>query len=133
LIARHVVVACIFCLVMPALSWLDGSGWLAWTMFSKSETFRLDVEVEEGAGRRRVVNPNELAPFAAADLAAFLGGAESWRHAPVGAGFQRSLPGLAQLACRLSPPPRFAHVRLERRAHLDAPVQVTQAQRSCPP
>jgi len=132
-IARHVIAASIFCLVMPAVSWLDGSGSLAWTMFSKSETYRLDVEVFDDAGRRRVINPTELAPFAGRDLAAFLGGAESWRHAPVGTSFQHSITGLAQLACRLSPAPTTTLVRLERRINLDAAVEASEARGSCSP
>lgn len=34
----HTTIAVLFALVLPAYSWLDGSGWLAWTMFAKSET-----------------------------------------------------------------------------------------------
>src|SRR5690349_22168320 len=102
-------------------------------MFSKSETYRLDVEVFDDTGHRKIVNPTELAALAGVDLAVFLSGAESWRHAPVGRSFQQSLPGLAQMACGLSPAPARAHIRLQRRANLDAPIESSDARRSCPP
>jgi hypothetical protein len=133
MIARHVIAAGVFCLAVPAASWLDGSGSLAWTMFSKSETYRLDVQVINDDGRRRIVNPTELAAFVSADLASILSGAESWRHAPVGGGLQRSIPGLARLACRLSPSAARTSVKLERRVHLDAPVETTEARMTCSP
>lgn len=133
MILKHAVAAIVLCLAVPAISWLDGSGSLAWTMFSKSETYRLAVGVSDSEGHRRVVNPTELAEFASVDLAAFLSGAESWRHAPVGNGLRRSLNGLAHLACSLSPMPTSSHVRLERRANLDAPVEVWDARSVCQP
>jgi len=102
-------------------------------MFSKSETYRLEVRGFDSDARLRIVNPTELAELASVDLAAFLSGAESWRHAPIGSGLQRSLPGLARLACRLSPPPARTHVRLERRANLDAPVEATETESDCSP
>jgi len=131
--AGHVVAAVALGVVIPAISWLDGSGSLAWTMFSKSETYRLAVLVFDDEGRRRVINPTELAPFASVDLAAFLSGAESWRHAPVGASLERSVPGLARLACQLSPRPARTRVSLERRVNLDAPVQVSEGAWACSP
>jgi hypothetical protein len=101
-------------------------------MFCKSETYRIDIVVFDERGRRRVVNPTELAEWASVDLAAFLSGADSWRHGPVGRSLAASLQGLAGLACRVEPQLQSVEVRLERRANLDAPLQVLETRGVCP-
>ena len=49
----HTALWGLFALALPALSWLDGSGAFAWTMFSKSEAYRLEIEIVDAAGGRR--------------------------------------------------------------------------------
>jgi hypothetical protein len=128
----QLVAAMLLGVVVPAASWLDGSGGaLAWTMFSKSETYRLQVNVTDGAGEGHIINPTELGKLASVDLATFLSGSESWRHGPVGAGLEHSLGGLAELACRLPGGSRAVRVRLETRRDLDAPVRVLDVARRC--
>lgn len=129
----QVVAAGLLCVALPAASWLDGSGGsMAWTMFSKSETYRLELSVVDRFGSARVVNPTALAPMASVDLATFLSGSETWRHGPVVRGLERSIGGLARLACHLPGEPKQVRLRLETRQDLDAPVHVTHAVRSCP-
>lgn len=129
---RHVVLGAILCVVLPAASWIDGSGSLAWTMFSKSEMYRLQLDLTEPTGNHRLVNPTELARMSTVDLATYLSGSETWRHGPAGRGLARSLGGLAELACRLPGEPIAVKLRLETRRNLDAPIQVFQAARGCP-
>jgi hypothetical protein len=128
---RHVMLGAVLCVVLPAASWIDGSGWLAWTMFSRSEMYRLRLDVTDRAGNHRIVNPTELARVSSVDLATFLSGSESWRHGPVGRTFARSLGGLAERACRLPGDLTSVRLRLETRRNLDAPIEVFQDARAC--
>jgi hypothetical protein len=127
----QMVLGALLCVLLPAASWIDGSGSLAWTMFSKSETYRLHLDVTDPTGQHRVVNPTELGRFASVDLATFLSGSESWRHGPVSAGLARSLGGLAEIACRLPDRPLAVSLRLETRRGLDAPIEVREEGRRC--
>jgi hypothetical protein len=122
----HAAVAVLVALLLPAYSWLGGSGSLAWTMFSKSQTFRLSVRALDKTGRTRVVNPSELAKFADAETATYLLGSEHFRQSPVGSAFVGNLPSLAELVCRTAPQPTRATVTLEIRKTLDdAPTPYT--------
>ena len=129
----HVAIALLFGLVLPGYSWLDGSGWLAWTMFATSATYRIAVRVTDGAGTTRVVNPTELARFAQGDAATYLSGADHFRHAPVAPSLRRNLSGIAMLACRTVPSSAAAWIRLETRATLDSPVEASETVVTCNP
>jgi hypothetical protein len=128
----HAALAVLVALVLPGYSWLDGSGWLAWTMFSKSETYRLRVEVKDRDGRKILVNPSALAGGANTQVGLYLSGAEHFRQAPMSNAFAGNLRGLGKLACRVVPRAARAHVALDSRRNLDAPVQTTSAEVSCP-
>ncbi|HEY2408630.1 MAG TPA: hypothetical protein VGI10_21640 [Polyangiaceae bacterium] len=127
----HAAVALIFCCVLPAYSWRDGSGWLAWTMFSKSETYRLTVHVVDRDGRRHLVNPSALSPMADAEAAVYLAGAEHFRQAPISRAFAANLPSLSRLACRTVTGAARATVLLETRHNLDSDANQTSATVSC--
>lgn len=128
----HATLAVLVALVLPGYSWLDGSGWLAWTMFSKSETYRLRVAVTDRDGRRTLINPSALASGANTQVGLHLSGAEHFRQAPMANAFAGNLRGLGKLACRVVPTAARAHVALDSRRNLDAPVQTTSAEVSCP-
>src|SRR5688572_2018976 len=85
LVGFHVIIGVLVCLLIPGWSWLDGSGWLAWTMFAHSATYRLRVTGLDSRGPARVIAPTQLSARADRKLGTFLAGADSWRHAPVGA------------------------------------------------
>jgi hypothetical protein len=128
----HFVVAALVCAVLPAYSWLDGSGWLAWTMFSRSETYRMRVLVTDAQGAAHVVNPNQLAAFVDGETATYLSGTDHWRHAPVGEAFRANQASLAALACRCVPGARTATLDLDiRKTTRDAPKTSTVGVR-CP-
>lgn len=57
----HLALAVLFCLLVPALSWLDGTGFLAWTMYSGTGTYRLRITAFPPSGAPRLVAPTELA------------------------------------------------------------------------
>lgn len=128
----HAALAVFVALVLPGYSWLDGSGWLAWTMFSKSETYRLRVAVTDRDHRRTLVNPSALAGGANTQIGLYLSGAEHFRQAPMINSFAANLRGLGTLACRTVPGAARVNVSLDSRRNLDAPMQTTSAEVSCP-
>ena len=127
----HLFLVVLVCLLLPGWSWLDGSGWLAWTMFAHSSTYRVRVVGASTRGEPRFVAPTELAARASADLGTFLAGAESWRHAPVGPTLRSHLSEVAALGCGIAPDLRSIDITLEERRTLDAPILRTEARATC--
>jgi hypothetical protein len=125
----HTLVACVVCVALPGLSWLDGWGSLAWTMFASSGSFRLQITTTT-AGREQPFNPTALAAHALPSAAAVLAGSDHLRHASSARLLQPSLPELAQLTCRLSGADAV-EVALEWTRALDAPLQRAVANASC--
>lgn len=118
------------CALVPAWSWLDGSGSLAWTMYAHSSSFRLRIMAIDEHGTRRSIAPSSLAAQAEQDVATALGGAEAFRHARQGRQLRHYLPRLAELACSVSRAARV-ELRLEDRPNLDAPFVITEEKRRC--
>src|SRR5262245_9996157 len=75
----HAIVATLVCVVLPAASWLDGSGFLAWTMYSGSGCYRLEIAAVAADGSRSAVAPSDLVRFTGRDEAPYLLGADNWR------------------------------------------------------
>jgi hypothetical protein len=128
----HVIVGVLLAAVLPAYSWLDGSGWLAWTMFSRSETYRLRAEVTDGTGVAHAINPTALATFADPETAAYLSGTEHWRHAPVGNAIRANLASLAKIACRCVPAALEATLTMDMRKTTQQPPTSSVAHVRCP-
>ena len=126
----HAIVAAFACVVIPGWSWADGSGWLAWTMYSKSETYRVRVVARDASGALRRIAPTQLGTLGSRELTIYLSGSERWRHAPAGNALRRFLPELARLGCRIGSP-ASVEVTLEQRRTLDAPVQTSSARAEC--
>lgn len=129
----HWLAAFVCCLALPGLSWLGGSGALAWTMFSTSRAYRLRLEVTTADGQRRLVNPTALAEYTSADVGRYLSGAESWRHGSIGDALGSRLGELCHLACRLPGQPRGADLLLETRRSLDSAVRSSRVNCDCAP
>ena len=127
----HVAVGVLVCALIPGLSWLDGNGTFAWTMFSKSETFRIGVLVTSSSGEKRYVPPGDLAPYAPPWMAMYLRSSQTWLHSPVGITFRTSLPVVAALGCRL-PDVTSVIVTIQERKNLDAPIVATETRLECP-
>jgi hypothetical protein len=128
----HLAVGLLFCVVLPAYSWRDGSGWAAWTMFSRSETYRLRALVTDGRGTTRIINPTQLATFADGETATYLSGTDHWRHAPVGEAIRTNLPHLAALACDCVPDARTATLALDLRKTIREVPQTSTVVVPCP-
>lgn len=109
-----------------------GNGVFAWTMFSKSETYRMHVVGATDGGAPRALDPRALAPFVSSSIGYFLPAPDTWRHDPVGLTFRTGLGKIAALACRMGP---FSEteVTLEERADLDAAPRRTVARARCRP
>jgi hypothetical protein len=127
----HRAFALVAFIVLPAYSWHDGSGWLAWTMFCRSQTYRLRASVTDASGATHLVNPNELTALVDGETAAYLSGSDHWRHAPVGDGLRANLEGLARLACRTVPGGVMATFAIELRRTLETPVATTTVHTQC--
>jgi hypothetical protein len=127
----HLVAAVSACVLLPAFSYARGEGGFAWTMFSRSDSFRLSVTAVDRAGQVHLLHPIELADGVEPALRMYLAGADRFRTWPVGPTFAARLPALARLGCRNR---RYASVELtlEQRATLDGPVRVTRARATCP-
>jgi len=96
----HAIAGAIVIAVVPLVSWLDGSGQLAWTMFSRTGAYRLALRADGVP-----LNPTELAAAAAPGPTSIaLAGADHFRHHDVArATLRRHLTDVARLACRLRP------------------------------
>jgi hypothetical protein len=116
--------------LIPGLSWLDGSGWLAWTMYASSASYRVRIAGFDERGKSRWVSPTAVAARSATDLQATLAGSEGFRHGPQGITLRGRLPLVADFACQLSGARRVA-VTLEERRTLDAPITTTRIERKC--
>ena len=126
----HLIAAVSVCVLLPAFSYARGESGLAWTMFSRSDSFRLSVTAIDHSDRGHLLHPIELADGVDPALRTYLAGADRFRTWPVGPTFAARLPELARLGCRNG---RYASVELtlEQRATLDATVRVTRARATC--
>jgi len=115
--------------VLPVASWLDGSGQLAWTMFSRTGQYRLALSSDG-----KPLNPTELAAVAApGPTSSALAGADHFRHHDVArATMRRHLTDVASLACRLRPGTTIT-ARLDERMRTDAAIVTTEVTIRCAP
>lgn len=114
----HAILAAIVCLVLPGGSWLTGSGALAWTMFSGSRSYRLEIAGTFPDGTRRPLAPSALGRFAGIEEAPYFVSADRWRMMP-SRGLHLRLAEVAQLACRLGPV-KEVEITLFTKRNLDA-------------
>jgi hypothetical protein len=128
--ALHLVLGVLTCVAVPAWSWLDGTGSLAWTMYAHSSSFRLRIQAVDEHQRTRSIAPSALGAVAQQDLRTALSGAEGFRHARQGAGLQHYLPRVARLACDVSHAATVV-LTLEMKRNLDAPIVTTSERQQC--
>jgi hypothetical protein len=116
---------------LPAYSRAAGTGTLAWTMFSRSDSFRLAVHAFDRAGAEHILHPIELGQGTLGALRVYLRVADRFATWPVGQTFESRLPELAHNGC-LAGAYTSVEVTLERRSSLDAPVHTVHARAICP-
>jgi len=96
----RIVAGALVCFVLPAGSLVQGSGMLAWTMYSRVGEFKVDLVAFDAAGRAHLRNPTVLAERATSGAASLLAGADHWRQGPSVAALRAHLDDLAAYACR---------------------------------
>jgi len=128
----HLVLGIVLCLILPALSWWRGTGAFAFTMFSRSGSYRLRIVTTDAAGDEHRISPTAVAARTGGSVGDLLAGSEDWRFAPFGPLLRRRLGQLAMLSCAARPGSKRARVVLQERRTLDAPVQVSDAAVPCP-
>jgi hypothetical protein len=92
-------IAAIACVVLPAASWLDGSGTFAWAMYSRAGEFCIDLVTFDADGLPHRRNPTLLARHAVPGAASLLAGSDHWRQGPSMFTLRRHLQELAEHAC----------------------------------
>jgi len=128
----RLLVAVVVAVLLPTASRVFGNGSLAFTMFSRSETYRLRVTTTGARGTARRVAPTALAAAIGGTPGDILAGTEQWRHGPFGSLLADHLGEVARYACRLGAESERAEIVLERRQTLDAPVELVTASARCP-
>lgn len=115
-------------LILPLASWLDGSGQLAWTMFSRTGQYRIAITADG-----KPVNPTEIAAAAAPGMTSLaLAGADHFKHHDVWrATARRHLAEIAELTCRIRPGAEVS-ARLEEKRTTEAPIEATVVSIRCP-
>jgi hypothetical protein len=94
------IVGALICVALPAGSWIEGSRFFAWSMYSGAAEFRLDLVTFDADGRARPRNPTALAEHAAPAAGALLAGSDHWRPGPSVAVLRGHLSDLGDYACR---------------------------------
>jgi len=128
----RLVLAVVVAVLVPLASRVFGNGSLAFTMFSRSETYRVRVTTTDARGTARRVAPTAVAAAIGGTPGDILAGTEQWRHGPFGSLLADHLGEVARIACRLGAESARADVVIERRRTLDAPVELVTASARCP-
>jgi hypothetical protein len=126
----HGILGAIVCIVMPAASWLDGSGRLSYTMFSDMHWYRIEVFAFDAEGHAREISPTQIANATSGTTAVFFAGADRFHFAPVSRMARTHLQAVAKLACTLVSEPRVTVSLLERETE-DGPISKTTAIATC--
>ncbi|MGZ3419416.1 MAG: hypothetical protein ACXWUG_04095 [Polyangiales bacterium] len=126
----HGILGAIVCIVMPASSWLDGSGRLSYTMFADMHWYRIEAFAFDAEGRSHEISPTQIANATSGTTAAFFAGADRFHFAPVSRTARTHLPAVAKLACTLVSEPRVTVSLLERET-VDGPITRTTAIATC--
>lgn len=75
----HVTLGIALIVILPALSWWRGAGALAFTMFSRSGSYRLPVVTTDERGHEHRVPPTAVAARVGGSIGDLLAGSEDWR------------------------------------------------------
>lgn len=125
----HTIVAAVVCVLAPAASWLDGTGFLAWTMYSGSASYRLEIVAVSADGSRHPLAPTELVRHVGRDEAPAFSAADTWRMMS-SRGLRLRLEEAGALACRLRPA-HHVEIELFTRRSLDAEPETRVARVPC--
>ncbi len=128
----HVLIGFVVVFALPIASRVVGRGGVAFTMYSRSASYRLRLTTGSDGGPARPLAPTELGVFIGGSAAEVLAGTEQFRHGPFDAFLRGRLDDIARRACRLRPEARWVEVTFDERSHLDAPPVTTHRRVPCP-
>lgn len=128
----HFILGVALIAILPSLSFWRGEGALAFTMFSRSGSYRLRMVTTDARGNEHRVPPTAVAARTGGSIGDLLAGSEDWRFAPSGPLLRRRIEQIATLTCLARPGSARARVVIEERRTLDAPVRVSEATVACP-
>jgi hypothetical protein len=126
----HGALGALVCIVMPAASWLDGSGRLSYTMFADMHWYRVEAFAYDAEGHAREISPTQIANATSGTSALFFAGADQFHFAPVSRMARAHLPAVAKLVCTLVSEPRVTVSLLERET-IDGPITRMTAIATC--
>lgn len=90
----HFAVGALVCVVVPAASYADGSGRLAYTMFAEVAEYRVEITADD-----RPIGATFLAARTGGTAGIFLAGAEHWKGGARHRTPRGQLDALAAFAC----------------------------------
>jgi hypothetical protein len=124
--------AVLFAVGIPAASWVQGSGALAYRMYARSASYRVRVTAWDKGGRPQPVAPTALALRARGAAREYLAGSDHWLSFPRGQFLVDHLPDLARLACATARAPARVAVEIDLRRSLDGPIETHARNEACP-
>jgi hypothetical protein len=127
----RLAVGALACVVLPLGSRIQGSGLLAWTMYSRTGEFRIELVTFDATGRAHARNPTILAGGADPNTAALLAGSDHWREGVGLYVLRLGLYDFAGYACRETGASSVV-VTLHERRGSDSEVS-TRCERRCGP
>lgn len=126
------MIAVVVAFLLPAASWLDGSGLLAFRMYSRAGSYRVHVTNFDENGERIPVAPTAIALLTHGAVRPFLAGADRWSTFPRGDFLADHLSDLATLACRHRSRPARVEVMIERKRSPGGPEERNSFGADCP-
>jgi hypothetical protein len=96
----HAVIGVALLVLLPLGSIVFDSSVFAWTMYSGSSEYRIDIRVRDAAGLLHTIAPTGLADVSSRGSAGILIGADHFRRGPALVMLRSHLGDLASLACR---------------------------------
>ena len=120
---RRLALAALFAVGIPAASWLQGSGALAYRMYARSASYRVRVTAWDDRGQPTPIAPTALAQTVRGAARQHLAGSDHWLYFPRGPFLVDHLDELARLACETARTPARAAVEIDLRRTLDGPIE----------
>jgi hypothetical protein len=121
----HVALCVLVCAALPLGSWLFAGGALAYTMYSSTVAYRLEIVAYDAGDRATPVSPADLVPQVSAHAAPFLQGAYQLREVPQIDALRAHLADLGRIACR-----HAAAVRVDVVLHEKPPAETAEVIRT---
>lgn len=125
----HAAAGALVCVILPAASYIDGSGRLAYTMFAEAGEYRVEIHVAHQDGSATEIPATFLAARAKGTAGVFLAGAERFKTGAVHRTPRGQLDALAAFAC--TPDATSVTITLVERARPDAPETRWSGEHAC--